>query len=69
MILGQRLGPTTTGFIGLDCGHVLADFRGGVIELGLAATGDEHVSALVDEPLGGRETNSATSSGDESCWR
>jgi hypothetical protein len=38
---------------------VLADLRDGLVELGLAATGDVDIGALFNEPLGGREANAA----------
>jgi hypothetical protein len=45
--------------------RVLADLRDSLVELGLAATGDEYIGALFNEPLGGREADAAAASRDE----
>ena len=47
------------GDVGLYAGHVLADLRDSLVELRLAATGDEYIGALFNEPLGGREADAA----------
>ena len=49
----------------LYAGDVLADLRDGLVELGLAATGDEYIGALFNEPLGGREADAAAAPRDD----
>src|SRR5579864_5481869 len=48
------------GDVGLYAGDVRADLCDGFVELGLPPTGDEHIGALFNEPLGGREADAAT---------
>ena len=46
-------------------GDVLADLRDGLVELGLAATGDVDIGTLFDESLSGREANAAAAPCDD----
>src|SRR6266481_2041471 len=51
--------------VALDGGGVRADLPRRHVELGLTAPGDEDVSALLGEPLGGGEADSAIAPGDD----
>jgi hypothetical protein len=53
------------GDVGLYAGDVPSDLRDGLVEFGLAATGDEDIGALLNEPLGGRESNAAGAPSDD----
>jgi hypothetical protein len=46
-------------------GDVRTDRCDGVVAFGLAATGDEHVGALFNKSLGGREADAAAASCDD----
>ena len=52
------------GGVGGDGGHAVADQRFGLVQLALAAPGDEDVGAFFDEPLRGRQPDTATAAGD-----
>ena len=51
--------------IALYAGGVVAEFLYRHVEFGLPASGDEDVCALVDESLGGGESDAGAASGDD----
>jgi len=53
------------GQIALYCGHLLADCRDRLVELGLPSAGDERVAAFGHEPLRGRQADPAAAAGDD----
>jgi hypothetical protein len=52
------------GGIGGNGGHAVADQRFGLVQLALAAPGDEDVGAFFDEPRRGCQPDTATAAGD-----
>ena len=47
------------GDVGVYAGAVGAGFLKGLVELGLAAAGDEEIGAFLSKPLGGRDADAA----------
>ena len=47
-----------------DGGQTVADQRFGLVQLALSTPGDEDVRAFVDEPLRGRQSDTAAAAGD-----